>query len=104
MTGPTDASWPASIWDEARERHNSSMEKRLIPGTGGAAGMVFRMVTDDGEEPQPINAHEIPAFVFRRPAVRQALQEAAPDIGILIVFALLFFSSAYVSFLKYDVR
>jgi ABC-type transport system involved in multi-copper enzyme maturation permease subunit len=90
----------ARLYQESYANFLSTKTGGLLPG----AGMVFRMVTDDGEEPQPINAHEIPAFVFRRPAVRQALQEAAPDIGILIVFALLFFSSAYVSFLKYDVR
>jgi len=90
----------ARLYQESYANFLSAKTDGLLPG----AGMVFRMVTDDSEEPQPINSHEIPAFVFHRPDVWQTLQEAVPDIGILIVFALLFFSSAYVSFLKYDVR
>ena len=90
----------ALLYQKSYAQFLSAKTDGMLPG----AGMVFRMVTDDDQEPQPINPHELPAFTFKRPSVIEAMQQAALDISILIAFALLFFSSAYVSFLNYDVR
>ncbi len=71
--------------------------------TGGRV-MMFRSVVDEGKKPQPINAHELPEFVFPKPALAGTVTESLPDIGILMLFTIVFFFGSYLAFLRYDVR
>ena len=51
----------------------------------------------------PVDFQTVPQFKERTPALGEALKEAIWDIGVLILFNLLFFGAAHVSFLMYDV-
>ena len=63
---------------------------------------------DDGdgeEEADPtIDPRELPVFDYEPPPLDQMLRASVADLGLLGLFNLLFFSGAFVSFLRYDVR
>ncbi|MCG3120541.1 MAG: hypothetical protein ALAOOOJD_03285 [bacterium] len=71
---------------------------------GGFRIMAFR--SGDGQEAKkdPINPREIPPFVFKTVPLQDVFGAALVDLGILALFNLIFFSGAYVVFLRYDVR
>jgi len=71
---------------------------------GGFRVMAFR--NTDGEEPKktPINPHEIPPFVYQPMPLKDVFNAALLDLGILLLFNLIFFAGAYAAFLRYDVR
>jgi ABC-type transport system involved in multi-copper enzyme maturation permease subunit len=73
-------------------------------GMNVGGGMVVRMTTDDGETPQPIDPTEIPVFTFQLEPPAAAVAAALPDIGLLALANLLFFTGAFVAFRRYDVR
>ncbi|MDA8019940.1 MAG: ABC transporter permease [Thermoanaerobaculia bacterium] len=82
-----------------------SFLREVAGGTTGGIRIVVR--TDDQEEPpapEPIDPSQLPEFQFDAPPLRTSLAGAAPDLGLLALFALLFYSGAFVSFLRYDVR
>lgn len=82
-------------------------ESFLREVSGGMTGG-FRIVvrTDDEKppEPEPIDPSLLPEFRFREPPLQASLAGAAPDLGLLALFAMLFYAGAFVSFLRYDVR
>ncbi len=47
---------------------------------------------------------DYPKFRYALPAFEETLRATAPDIVLLIVFNLIFFTAAYFSFTRYDVR
>jgi ABC-type transport system involved in multi-copper enzyme maturation permease subunit len=51
-----------------------------------------------------INMETVPQFTMNRISLTQGLQAIWVDVLLLIIFNLLFFSIAYVGFLRYDVR
>ena len=53
---------------------------------------------------KPVDFDSVPKFVERDLGLGQSLQLAIWDIGLLVLFNLVFFAAAFVSFLKYDVR
>lgn len=53
---------------------------------------------------KPVSFDSVPKFKERDLALGQSLKFAIWDIGLLILFNLVFFAAAYVSFLRYDVR
>jgi hypothetical protein len=53
---------------------------------------------------KPVDFNIVPKFQERGLALGQSLKLAIWDIGLLVLFNLVFFVAAYVSFLKYDVR
>lgn len=68
-------------------------------------GMIrFRVESDTGEKPRPINPRELPEFNFKKPGINNILSEFLPDIALLLLFNLIFFSGAYISFRNYDLR
>ncbi len=67
-------------------------------------GMIFMRIGNDGEEEKPIDAKELPPFVYSNPPLGETVQAALFDIGLLGFFNLIFFAGAFVRFLKYDVR
>ncbi|UCG59657.1 MAG: ABC transporter permease subunit [Phycisphaerales bacterium] len=52
----------------------------------------------------PVDFATVPKFQERDRALGQSLQLAIWDIGLLVLFNLVFFAAAFVSFLRYDVR
>ncbi len=53
---------------------------------------------------KPVSFDTVPKFQERDLALGQSLKLAIWDIGLLVLFNLVFFAAAYVSFLRYDVR
>ncbi len=51
-----------------------------------------------------VDFDSVPKFQERDLALGESLQLAIWDIGLLLLFNLVFFSAAFVSFLRYDVR
>jgi ABC-type transport system involved in multi-copper enzyme maturation permease subunit len=47
---------------------------------------------------------DLPGFDFHDEPLAHSLDRALPDMGFLVIWSVLFFSLAYVSFLRYDVR
>jgi hypothetical protein len=52
----------------------------------------------------PVDFATVPKFQERDQALGQSLKLAIWDIGLLVLFNLVFFAAAFVSFLRYDVR
>ena len=91
------------------EEYSESFAGFLREKTGhnvGGSRIVIRV--ESGEEkkkpPQPINPGEIPEFVYKSPELAGILKDAFPDITLLMLFNLIFFSGAFLAFLRYDLR
>lgn len=70
-----------------------------------SSGMIrFQKIEEGAEKPATINANEIPEFQFSQPSLSSVLPSVMVDSGILILFNIIFFAGAFVSFRKYDVR
>lgn len=75
--------------------------------TGGKANDAVRMYTSkqgDGETPKTINTREIPEFVFASSSAAQNLAGVFPEMGLLVLFNIIFFAVTFIKFKKYDVR
>lgn len=73
------------------------------------AGGVMRIIrVEDGEDPPPppeaIDSDELPVFAFRDVSSSEAIEASVADMGLLAIFALVFFGGAVYSFNRYDVR
>ena len=53
---------------------------------------------------KPVDFDTVPKFQERDPRLGESLRWAIWDIGLLVLFNLVFFAAAFVSFLRYDVR
>lgn len=71
--------------------------------TGGRM-MIFRNDVDNGEKPKAINPAELPSFSYVPMQLNDVLGSSLIDIGLLVLFNLIFFTAAYLGFMKYDVR
>lgn len=69
-------------------------------------GQVLLAIRSGGEEEEEptVDPSELPTFNYRSPSLPDMVNSAALDVGLLILFNMLFFSGAFVGFLKYDVR
>lgn len=75
--------------------------------TGANQGGGFRMImitTDDQEEPDYLDPDEMPQFEYKPVSAGVAASTSMPDLGLLILFNILFFGGAFAAFLKYDLR
>jgi len=83
-------------------------EKTGMTAAGLRIMRIEETVGEDGREappkPEPIDATEIPEFQYAGPSVQNAMSEALPDLGLMVVFNLLFFVGSFVAFVRYDVR
>ena len=52
----------------------------------------------------PVDFETVPKFQERDLALGESLKSAVWDIGLLVLFNMVFFAAAFVSFLRYDVR
>ncbi|MBN1907617.1 MAG: ABC transporter permease subunit [Deltaproteobacteria bacterium] len=67
--------------------------------------MVFDMDQEEKKKQQlPIDINEIPEFVYQAPDLSTILHDALPDIALLILFNLVFFTGAFTAFMRYDLR
>jgi ABC-type transport system involved in multi-copper enzyme maturation permease subunit len=71
---------------------------------GGAMRIRIGGPPEDDKEKKVLNASELPAFDFHRESLDRCLANALPDIGLLILFNLIFFAGAFVAFQRYDLR
>jgi ABC-type transport system involved in multi-copper enzyme maturation permease subunit len=53
---------------------------------------------------KPVDFDSVPKFQERDLGLGESLQLAIWDIGLLVLFNLVFFAASFVSFLRYDVR
>jgi ABC-type transport system involved in multi-copper enzyme maturation permease subunit len=86
--------------------YQESYAKFVLGKTGVnlGGGMVFRMVTGDGEKPKPIDPQELPPFIYRPTTLTEVASSGFVDLGILGLFCLVFFAIAHAAFLRYDLR
>jgi hypothetical protein len=70
-----------------------------------AKGGEFRKdaVQAAGKHTLPLNLEDLPRFTCST-GILQGIQRAAPDLLLLVVFNLVFYSLSFVAFQKYDVR
>ena len=67
--------------------------------------MIFRMKTgEDGEEEKPIDPNEIPPFSYAAIPLADVINNSLFDIGMLVIFNLIFFIGSFLAFLRYDLR
>jgi ABC-type transport system involved in multi-copper enzyme maturation permease subunit len=53
---------------------------------------------------EPINTEAVPIFQEQKMTIHEGLRTALPDLALLILYGIVFFAGAYVSFNRYDVR
>jgi ABC-type transport system involved in multi-copper enzyme maturation permease subunit len=53
---------------------------------------------------KPVDFDTVPKFQERDLAIGQSLKLTIWDVGLLVLFNLVFFAASFVSFLRYDVR
>lgn len=86
-----------------REEYVKFMDKKT-GGNGNASFIIYRKMGDDKTKPDPINTREIPEFNFKPAPVTENLASVFPEMGLLALFNIIFFSGAFISFRKYDAR
>ncbi len=92
--------------DSANEYQNV-YSNFMTEKTGQDGGGGFRMImitSDDQEEPEYLDPNEMPQFEYSRASLGEVTENSLIDIGLLILFNLLFFGGAFVAFLRYDLR
>ncbi|HUU45945.1 MAG TPA: ABC transporter permease subunit [Acidobacteriota bacterium] len=85
-----------------RETFNAFMKEKTGMNVGGR--MIMFKSGDDEEAPEPIDPRELPAFRLRAVSFGEAVAASAVDIGLLAFFNLVFFTGAFIGFLRYDLR
>jgi len=66
--------------------------------------MIVSTSDDSGEEPETIDASELPEFQFKKASFSSTFNKGVLDLGLLVLFNLVFFGGAFIAFLKYDLR
>ena len=86
-----------------RQTFNEFMKEKTGMNVGGRM-IMWKQSDEEEEEPEQIDAEEIPAFEYRTASLADSLTAALPDLGILALFNFLFFLGAFVAFSRYDLR
>lgn len=88
-----------------QKAYSEFMQSKTGMNIGGGA-MVFRIKRGDGEEEEekPIDPHELPEFQYAGIPLATVVNAALPDMGLLALFNFIFFTGAFVAFLRYDLR
>jgi ABC-2 type transport system permease protein len=92
--------------EQAAEYQQAFLDFQREKTGGQASGEIMVMIRSvrADEEPEVIDPHELPPFIYSSPPLRDGLRASLGDIGLLAFQNLLFFACAFAAFLKYDVR
>lgn len=77
---------------------------RFIEEKSGSGPTIFFGGSQNEAEEDPIDPLELPVFTFERPSASELIGKSLPDMGLLMIFNLIFFAGSFLAFLKYDVR
>ncbi|MCK5147514.1 ABC transporter permease [bacterium] len=95
----------AHFLDEAAGYQKTYAEfKKEKTGMNMGSGMVMMFFSGDEEEKKPIDVNELPKFDYHPTQLGDAVSSALFDMGLLVIFNLLFFAGTFVKFMRYDVR
>lgn len=91
---------------EAANAYQSSFAQFMQSKDADSQGFRYMRHGNDEEveEPEPIDTRELPEFTYEQPKASEAIAASLPDLGLLLLFNIVFFAGAFVAFLKYDVR
>jgi ABC-type transport system involved in multi-copper enzyme maturation permease subunit len=81
----------------------ANFQKNKTGGTTGS-GMIFTIRNEGDNKPPEINPSELPKFEFKPESLSDSLSASLVDIGLLMLFNLIFFGASYMRFLKFDLR
>lgn len=79
------------------------IDNKIGLGTGGSKDIVGSFVKSH-RQLDSVDPNELPQFLYEPTSLSESLGATAMDMGLLVLFNLLFFSGAFVAFLGYDVR
>ena len=80
------------------------MKEKTGMNLGGDVIMLKMKRGGEEEEEKPIDPKELPEFYYQSEPISQVVEKAVLDLGLLLLYNLVFFAGAFVGFLKYDVR
>ncbi len=73
--------------------------------SGGASSSgVMIMISDGSSEPKNIDPTEMPKFEYKQPSLASVFSSSIIDMALLVLYNLIFFTGAFVSFIKFDLR
>ena len=92
--------------DEASgyQQHYAQFMKEKTGMNIGSGMIVIRSRVGEEDEEQPIDPGELPHFNYNPRDVLDSIQTAVLDLGLLVLYNILFFAGAFVGFIRYDVR
>lgn len=97
---------PRHYLDQARayqEVYERFQKEKTGGRSSGTVTMIMSVAGQDDEE-VAIDPYELPAFDYQDPPPGRILRGAVFDLGLLVLFNLLFIAGGFVAFLRYDVR
>lgn len=89
------------------QNYQNSFRQFIKEKTGSdnaMGGMFILRIGNNEEKPKEIDPQELPKFTYQKPELSAVMTEASVDMGLLLVFNLIFFAGSYFAFMKYDVR
>jgi len=89
---------------EAANAYQQMYEAFIREKTGSSGGFMIMIGGQSEKEPDPIDPMELPAFEYKQPETASFVEKSMLDLGLLLVFNLVFFAGAFITFLRYDVR
>ena len=90
---------------EAASIYQQAYANFIREKTGRAGGgFMITMRGQEEEEPPPIDPYELPVFEYEEPVSSTLIADSLLDIGLLVLFNIVFFAGSFVAFLRYDVR
>lgn len=87
---------------EYQKLYSNFMEEKTGKSSGGIRIIVSD--SDEQEEKKNLDPDEMPAFNFSETSFKETANSSFTDIGLLLLFNLVFFGGAFASFLRYDLR
>jgi len=89
-------------FDAAARSYRESYARFIKEKTGSSSS--FWWMGAQNQNAPDINPNELPVFEYKEVPVSDHVTSALPDLGLLLLFNLVFFTGAFVAFLRYDVR
>jgi len=93
-------------FQETATIYQQAYDQFLQEKTGEGGDFVIRIAgqNEEEEEPEPIDPRELPVFEYEVPPNQELVERSLVDIGLLVLFNIVFFAGAFIAFLRYDVR